>query len=344
MEVASLALTAFSLISNMSGAKQSADASQAQANYQAQVARNNQIVSEQNAQYALQVGQTQEAAKREQMAQTNSKVRAAVGASGVDPNFGSAVRLQKAVATTGEEDALTIRNNAARQAYGFRVQGTDYAASAQLDAARPGEQIPLPAAALRRPQVDHRRPGRHRPRSRRPSSGQRRRRPAKGDHRMNLAEAAAVLAKAAAFDRRTVGEADILAWHEVLADIEFADALVAVAKHYAENTDRIMPAHVRRLAIEIDRGRRKAMREAYEREAQLAIEADPTRRDRSDVVREVIAKLRDSLHDGDPDKLRRAEWIEIDRRRGRTEEPNPNFVAPPPPGGHPIEAPDADPT
>lgn len=155
---------------------------------------------------------------------------------------------------------------------------------------------------------------------------------------MNPGDVSRVLAKAAAYDQRTVGEADVLAWHEVLSDIEFADALVAVAKHYAENTERIMPAHVRRLAIEIDRSRRRAMREAYEREAQLAIEADPTRRDRSADVREIIAQLRDSLPDGDPDKLHRAEWIEIDRRRGRVEEPNPNFVAPPPPGGYPMDA------
>jgi hypothetical protein len=159
---------------------------------------------------------------------------------------------------------------------------------------------------------------------------------------MNHGDTARVLAKAAAFDQRTVGEPDVLAWQEVLADIDFADALTAVSRHYAEHTERIMPAHVRRLALQIDRDRRRALREASERDAQLAIEADPSRRDRSADVRALIAELRDRLPDGDPDKLKRSEWIEIDRRRNRTEEPNPQFVAPPPPGGFPLEVADAD--
>jgi len=60
-------------------------------------------------------------------------IRASAGAAGVDPNFGSPVRLQTSAADVGELDAETIRNNAARQAYGFRVQGTDFTAQAQLD-------------------------------------------------------------------------------------------------------------------------------------------------------------------------------------------------------------------
>jgi hypothetical protein len=53
-----------------------------------------------------------------------------------------------------------------------------------------------------------------------------------------------VLAKAAAFDQRTVGEADVLAWIEVIGDLEAADALEAVSRHYAETDRRLMPVHV----------------------------------------------------------------------------------------------------
>ena len=67
---------------------------------------------------------------------------------------------------------------------------------------------------------------------------------------MKLAEVAVVLAKAAAYDRRTVGEADARAWHEVLGDVELVDALVAVARHYRDSTDWLMPAHLRRLAAQ----------------------------------------------------------------------------------------------
>lgn len=66
---------------------------------------------------------------------------------------------------------------------------------------------------------------------------------------MTPAEVARVLAKASAFDQRTVGQADVLAWHEVLGDLAFADAMAAVSKHYADRTERIMPAHIRSLVV-----------------------------------------------------------------------------------------------
>ena len=55
-----------------------------------------------------------------------------------------------------------------------------------------------------------------------------------------------LLTVAAAFDQRTVGEGDAMAWHSVVGDLDFADAQRAVIGHYTDTTDRIMPAHVRR--------------------------------------------------------------------------------------------------
>lgn len=71
-----------------------------------------------------------------------------------------------------------------------------------------------------------------------------------------------VLAKAAAFDQRTVGQADVLAWHEILHRIERDDALDAVAKHYAESRERLMPADVVRLGriARLDRERAARIR------------------------------------------------------------------------------------
>jgi len=74
---------------------------------------------------------------------------------------------------------------------------------------------------------------------------------------MELAEVALVLTKAAAYDRRTVGEADARAWHEVLGDVELVDALAAVARHYRDSTDWLMPAHLRRLAAQCRDARRR---------------------------------------------------------------------------------------
>lgn len=103
------------------------------AQYQAQVALNNQKLAEQYAQVETQKGQRLEEAKRMQTAQVEGNVRAAAGAAGVEVNAGSPVRLQEDAARLGELDAQTIRNNSARAAYGYRVQGMSYAGQAQLD-------------------------------------------------------------------------------------------------------------------------------------------------------------------------------------------------------------------
>jgi hypothetical protein len=57
-------------------------------------------------------------------------------------------------------------------------------------------------------------------------------------------EAAELLALAAAFDQRTVGEADALAWAEALGNINQADARAAVTEHYRNETRRLMPVDV----------------------------------------------------------------------------------------------------
>ncbi len=62
---------------------------------------------------------------------------------------------------------------------------------------------------------------------------------------MTPSEAVKILALAAAFDQRTVGEADARAWHAVLADLDFPEAQEAVRAHYAETKERLMPADIR---------------------------------------------------------------------------------------------------
>lgn len=48
--------------------------------------------------------------------------RSVQAANGIDVNSGSAAQLQDDTAMLGELDALTIQNNAAREAYGYRIQ------------------------------------------------------------------------------------------------------------------------------------------------------------------------------------------------------------------------------
>lgn len=64
---------------------------------------------------------------------------------------------------------------------------------------------------------------------------------------MNIIETGELLAVVGAVDRRqAAGEAEILAWQELLADVNLDDALDAVREHRRASTDWIQPAHVLR--------------------------------------------------------------------------------------------------
>lgn len=69
---------------------------------------------------------------------------------------------------------------------------------------------------------------------------------------MTPADAAELLTLAAAFDRRTVGEADARAWAAALNSTPLDDdAREAVARHYAESEKWLTPAHVRQQRAKI---------------------------------------------------------------------------------------------
>ena len=144
---------------------------------------------------------------------------------------------------------------------------------------------------------------------------------------MNLVQTHDLLTLAAKYDNRRFDDATVVAWQEIFADQPYDDCRTAVVRHFASTTDYLMPVHVLRGANDLDRERRRREREASERRAQLALGSDPTRRDRSTEVYALIAELRASLPEGDPDKLRRPEWLEVDRQRERlaNAEPNPHY-------------------
>lgn len=101
--------------------------------YQAAVATNNKILADQYAEQSILKGQRLEESKRMETAHREGAIRAAAGAGGLILDEGSPLRLQEDTARLGELDAQTIRDNAARESYGFHVQGMSYAAQAQLD-------------------------------------------------------------------------------------------------------------------------------------------------------------------------------------------------------------------
>lgn len=109
---------------------------------------------------------------------------------------------------------------------------------------------------------------------------------------MNYEDVGKLLAKLAAFDQRTVGEADVLAWHEVLGRYELGDCLAAVTEWYRDESRRAMPADIRSLTIRI-RDERQARESVAQRRA--AIEAGPTVRDRSTAVTALVRQIADAL-------------------------------------------------
>lgn len=145
---------------------------------------------------------------------------------------------------------------------------------------------------------------------------------------MTPADTARLLSKAAAFDQRTIGAADVAAWHEAVADLDAADAMAAVTRHYQSTDQRIMPSHLIRLAAEIARERRKELREASERRA-LESEQAERRTDRSADIAALIGRMRSMLPDGDPEILRprQAYWDREHRayKRYVEGEPNPHY-------------------
>lgn len=151
--------------------------------------------------------------------------------------------------------------------------------------------------------------------------------------------AARILAKASAYDQRTVGDADIAAWAEALnlanPPITLDDALAAVAAWHADNVEerRIRVAHVIRGAQHI--AYRRAGAERAARLAELAELEAAEIEDHTEERDELLAKLAEKFGTGDPAVLRRRERVAHERRQ-RMAKANPHFTGFPPPGGFPV--------
>ena len=135
MAGAGLALSAAGTGMGIMGALNSANAQKSAADYQAQVAAGNAQLATQNANYTMASGE-QQAAVQEQATRTKmGMIEAAQGSSGVDINSKTASALRSGTAEIGSLDAQTIRSNAARKAYGYQTQNTDFINQSNADIA-----------------------------------------------------------------------------------------------------------------------------------------------------------------------------------------------------------------
>lgn len=102
---------------------------------QAEAARN-QLLAERAAQDALSRGNVDASKARSEGTVTADAQFSAYANSGVDPTVGTAAAVQASTRAQAELDAQTLKNNAAREAWGFRTQGLSYQRQAGLDAQR----------------------------------------------------------------------------------------------------------------------------------------------------------------------------------------------------------------
>jgi len=109
--------------------------------YQAKVASNNARLADADAENALLAGNEAGEQSNLRTDETIGAEKAAQGANGIDVNTGSAVRVRQATADLGEYDAAVIRYNAARAAYGYKQQASDYRTQSTLDKMATGFNI-----------------------------------------------------------------------------------------------------------------------------------------------------------------------------------------------------------
>lgn len=63
---------------------------------------------------------------------------------------------------------------------------------------------------------------------------------------MNIQQTNDLLVRIQVIDNRQVGDSTVLAWHELVDDVDFDAAVEAVKMHFRESPAYLVPAHVRK--------------------------------------------------------------------------------------------------
>lgn len=124
-------IMALSALATAGGTYMQVDGARKSANFQAQVADRNAKMAETQAQDALHRGNLAQQQQRRQTSQTMGAQRAALAARGIDISEGSALSILEDTAYFGQMDEATIKSNSEREAWGFRVQGSNSSANAE---------------------------------------------------------------------------------------------------------------------------------------------------------------------------------------------------------------------
>lgn len=115
------------------GAMNAASAQSKSAEYNAEIATQNQQIATQNATQAAQAGEQQAGVASQKTRAEVGAIKTAQAGSGTSVDSGSNVDVQSSAAALGELNAITIRSNAAKEAYGYQTQSTSFENQSQLD-------------------------------------------------------------------------------------------------------------------------------------------------------------------------------------------------------------------
>lgn len=129
---AGLVLSAFGTLSAFAGQRQQAQATQASATFNAQVAANNATIARQQAGQAHDIGKVNLAKQQLEARKLIGLQRAALAGGGVLVGQGSAADITAGTRAQAGVDAATIRSNTAREALGFLAQGANFDAQGGL--------------------------------------------------------------------------------------------------------------------------------------------------------------------------------------------------------------------
>lgn len=127
-----LGLTALKTIQGYASDRRNATTAEQQGNYQAGIYSQDATLADQQAADAIARGHESELRSRAGTRSLVGSQRASMAAQGLSLDTGSPQDVVSNDESLGELDALTIRNNARREAYGFQSQAAQYRSQADI--------------------------------------------------------------------------------------------------------------------------------------------------------------------------------------------------------------------
>jgi hypothetical protein len=143
---ASLAVQGAGGVLGAAGAYNKSKADKAAYEYESKVTDNNALIADWQASDATTRGQVSEGRSRMKTAQLKGTQASSLAARGLDISEGSALNILQDTAYMGDLDAAVIKDNAAREAWGYRTDATNSRVKAAVLRARANAESPGRAA------------------------------------------------------------------------------------------------------------------------------------------------------------------------------------------------------